>query len=129
MSLLRRLLRDRLAGGLLPAILAYTLCFQAMVVVVADAAMAAGGAAPGLVLCQPSNAAQEAPNRRGEHACCDALCQAVCGLGAALACASGGEPGFRSSHHIVPGLAATNGIHPASLGLAGAARAPPLFLS
>jgi len=135
MRVLRRLLADRLCGGLVVAIVGYTLLFQGIVVATAHGAMANGAPAPDFVLCsQHRVAAGGDTSGRGrlpvgaDRSCCNGLCQAACSVGAAIApvapCFEAPEPVRASVHATRAGVS----NHPPSLGLTPEARAPPAIL-
>ncbi|MBZ8132569.1 hypothetical protein [Afifella sp. IM 167] len=135
MRFFRRLQADRLSGGLVAAIVVYTLLFQGIVVATAHGAMANGAPVPDFILCSQHRVqADEADAGRSrlpigaDRSCCDALCQAACAVGAALAPHS---PSFD-----VPSMSRTRSAAqrivtpamPASLGLAADATGPPSIL-
>lgn len=131
---MRRILGDRLSGGIFAALVAYVLAVQGLLSAFAQGALAAPRPDTGFVICSLAGGVSARPDRshlpleRAAHHCCAALCHAAAAHSPALPAADaapaflsreGGKPQAFSPH--VPLL-------PAVLGLAAEARAPP-FLS
>ncbi|WP_295813242.1 hypothetical protein [uncultured Nitratireductor sp.] len=131
MKLMRDVLRDRLATGLIAGLLAYFLLMQGFAAAFAQGSMAGNGGIPGFVICNPSGVvfdggAGDAP-ARSTHDCCTALCQSGCAVSPAL---PGDRTGldcvFREAFAAVR-LPALPAFHPVTLGFLAEARAPPSF--
>ncbi len=98
MRIFRRVLGDRLSGGVIAALTAYALLLQGLLsAYAAGAAAAQVRAGPALVICSSIGAVEIGPERPGgpaekspAHACCIGFCSAGCALKVA----------FRTDRHV-----------------------------
>lgn len=130
MRLLRVLLSDRLNGGMLAAILIYTLLAQSIAGGVASARMAGAQPHGASVICGtggPSNHDHGANHRMDEG--CAMLCQIACGLSTALFPGTEGTNlgAAHTSCLAAPAFALAPFRSPHQLGNCPEARGPPYF--
>jgi hypothetical protein len=130
MDRMRRMFRDRLAGSVLAAAIAYALLLQGLIGTYAQAAMAAAEAGPAMVICSHAGAADTGGGHPLEdlaHDCCAAACQAACAIGPALASGCDLGPAFTALPSSPWWPRPEDGKPPRFLGLIREARGPPLF--
>ena len=122
---LRRILSDRLNGGLLAALLAYALLFQSVAGSFAAAQMAGMQAAG--IDCTAHDPRHMSREKNASHECCGTLCQAMCGAGLQLSAVDHSlYVGPLQRDTAAAGPACPTAPWPSQRGgLCGEARAPP----
>jgi len=126
---LRRILGDRVSGGVIVVALAYTLLLQGLLGAYARTALAAPDAEGLAAFCYSLGLpdGDPAPLESLAHDCCSLLCKAACAAPAALA---GGDLGaaFAAAAPLSPGRGMqAERLSPRALGLLRSARGPPAF--
>ncbi|WP_367714405.1 hypothetical protein AB2N04_00440 (plasmid) [Nitratireductor sp. GISD-1A_MAKvit] len=131
MKLMRDMLKDRLATGLIAGLLAYFLLMQGFAAAFAQGAMAGSGGIPGFIICTPSGiglAEGDGPvPARSPHDCCTSLCQTGCAVSPTLPGDNAGFDCTRDDVFSVARLPGARVLHPVAQGLLAEARAPPAF--
>jgi len=134
MRSMRRILADRLAAGLLAAVVAYVMLLQGLVSAYAQGALAGSQPGSAFVICSPTGAIPgtddtpgDTPLERAAHDCCAALCQAASSHSPILPAIDLG-PAFVSEAHTRLHFQNKHSVRPPSiLGLLPEARAPPFI--
>jgi hypothetical protein len=124
---MRRIIADRLNGGLLAALLVYALLFQSIGASIAGAHLAGMQVGTGSVCITSAPAHDHHGNTDPRHECCAVLCKAACTFGVSyVSCAAGPDLHPAPRDCAVAQPTEWDGLRsPRHSGLRREARAPP----